>query len=114
MAAVFYAWRLLNPEEVKQQFSKLYTFLWNKWYFDELYGGIFVRSAKAFGALLWKRGDGDIIDGSLNGIAMGIVPFFTRRHGRRVVRYEKADGSVVHAGFDLTSPHDVKSPREKV
>ncbi len=42
------------------------------------------------------------------------VPFFSRRHGRRVVRYEKADGSVVHAGFDLTSPHDVKSPKEKV
>lgn len=43
-----------------------------------------------------------------------VIPFFTRRHGRRVVRYEKADGTVVHAGFDLPGPHDVTSPREKV
>jgi NADH-quinone oxidoreductase subunit L len=31
---------------------------------------------------LWKRGDGNVIDGSLNGVAMGIVPFFTRLAGR--------------------------------
>ena len=28
------------------------------------------------------RGDGSTIDGTLNGIAMGIVPFFTRLAGR--------------------------------
>jgi NADH-quinone oxidoreductase subunit L len=43
---------------------------------------LFVRSAKALGNLLWKRGDGDIIDGTLNGVALGIVPFFTRLAGR--------------------------------
>ena len=28
------------------------------------------------------RGDGDVIDGTLNGVALGAVPFFTRMAGR--------------------------------
>ncbi len=43
LATVFYAWRLVNPEEVTQQFSPLYNFLWHKWYFDELYNALFVQ-----------------------------------------------------------------------
>ena len=43
---------------------------------------IFVGPTKAIGRFLWKRGDGNVIDGSLNGVAMGIVPFFTRLAGR--------------------------------
>ncbi|MCQ0990029.1 NADH-quinone oxidoreductase subunit L [Jiella marina] len=41
----------------------LYTFLLNKWYFDELYEFIFVRPAQAIGRFLWKTGDGKVIDG---------------------------------------------------
>ena len=41
-----------------------------------------MQPAKALGRLLWKRGDGDVIDGGLNWLAMGIIPFFTRRAGR--------------------------------
>ena len=43
---------------------------------------LFVRSAKWLGNFLWKRGDGDVIDGTLNGVAMGIIPYFTRLAGR--------------------------------
>ena len=60
----------------------LYRFLLNKWYFDEIYDFLFVRPAKWLGTLLWKGGDGEAIDGTLNGIAMGIVPWFTRLAGR--------------------------------
>jgi NADH-quinone oxidoreductase subunit L len=56
----------------------LHGFLLNKWYFDELYELIFVRPAKGLGRALWKRGDGDVIDGTVNGVAMGIVPTATR------------------------------------
>ena len=38
-------------------------FLLNKWYFDELYDLIFVRPAQWIGRLLWKGGDGRVIDG---------------------------------------------------
>ncbi|MEM7470847.1 MAG: NADH-quinone oxidoreductase subunit L [Pseudomonadota bacterium] len=60
----------------------LYNFLLNKWYFDEVYDFLFVRPAKWLGGFLWKRGDGNVIDGSINGIAMGVVPFFTKLAGR--------------------------------
>ncbi len=41
----------------------VWRFLYNKWYFDELYDAIFVRGAKALGDLFWKGGDKAIIDG---------------------------------------------------
>jgi len=37
-------------------------FLYNKWYFDELYDTVFVRGSW-IGRLLWKCGDERIIDG---------------------------------------------------
>ena len=60
----------------------LYEFLLNKWYFDEIYKFVFVQPAKAIGRFLWKQGDGRVIDGGLNGLAMGIIPFFTRLAGK--------------------------------
>lgn len=42
-AYVFYGARLLDPAEVRQQFSSLHTFLVEKWWFDELYDVMFVR-----------------------------------------------------------------------
>jgi len=41
----------------------VYEFLLNKWYFDELYDHIFVKSALWLGRQLWKQGDGAVIDG---------------------------------------------------
>jgi NADH-quinone oxidoreductase subunit L len=41
----------------------LWSFLYNKWYFDEIYDFVFVRGAKALGDLFWKGGDQKIIDG---------------------------------------------------
>ncbi len=70
------------PAKLAANQRPLYLFLLNKWYFDEIYDFLFVRSAKALGRFLWKRGDGDVIDGSINGVALGIVPFFTRLAGR--------------------------------
>jgi len=70
------------PAKLAANQRPLYEFLLNKWYFDEIYNAIFVNPARWMAATLWKRGDGSIIDGGINGIAMGIVPFFTRMAGR--------------------------------
>ncbi len=51
------------PEATARAFKPLYLFLLNKWYFDELYERIFVRPAMWLGRVLWKTGDGKIIDG---------------------------------------------------
>jgi NADH-quinone oxidoreductase subunit L len=43
LATVFYGLRLLDPGEARRAFAPVYTFLRNKWYFDELYDFLFVR-----------------------------------------------------------------------
>ncbi len=78
----FYIWNPEMPKRVAETQRPLYLFLLNKWYFDEIYDFLIVRPARALGRILWKRGDGNVIDGSINGIAMGIVPFFTKLAGR--------------------------------
>ena len=40
----------------------IYLFLKNKWYFDELYEVLFVRSSKFLGKYFWKKIDGLVID----------------------------------------------------
>ncbi|CUH85613.1 NADH-quinone oxidoreductase subunit L [Thalassovita mediterranea] len=82
VALWFYIWNPSMPARVAAANRPLYLFLLNKWYFDEIYDAIFVKPAQALGRFLWKRGDGTVIDGFLNGVAMGIVPFFTRLAGK--------------------------------
>jgi len=82
VAWLFYIRDPSLPRRLAAQQRPLYLFLLNKWYFDELYDVIFVRPAKWLGGFLWKKGDGNVIDGSINGVAMGIIPFFTRLAGR--------------------------------
>ena len=70
------------PAKLAAQQRPLYLFLLNKWYFDEIYDFLLVNPAKWLGRFLWKKGDMGTIDGFLNGVAMGIVPFFTRLAGK--------------------------------
>jgi len=63
VAWYFYIRRPDIPVELARTQEPLYNFLLNKWYFDELYDLIFVRPAKWLGYLLWKGGDGWLIDG---------------------------------------------------
>jgi NADH-quinone oxidoreductase subunit L len=57
------------PAATAKAFRPLYLFFLNKWYIDELYDWLFVRPAFAIGRLLWKGGDGAIIDGTIDGTA---------------------------------------------
>ncbi|MDU8910565.1 NADH-quinone oxidoreductase subunit L [Aestuariicoccus sp. MJ-SS9] len=82
VAYLFYIVNPALPKRLAEAQRPLYLFLLNKWYFDEIYDFVFVKPARALGRLLWKRGDGAVIDGSINGVAMGIIPFFTRLAGR--------------------------------
>jgi len=63
LAYLYYMLAPWLPAATARVFRPLYLFLLNKWYFDELYDAIFVRPTMALGRLLWKRGDGTIIDG---------------------------------------------------
>ncbi|MBW6507157.1 MAG: NADH-quinone oxidoreductase subunit L [Rhodobacteraceae bacterium] len=81
-AWVFYIVAPATPRKLAELQPVLYRFLLNKWYFDEIYDWLFVNPAKAIGRFLWKRGDGSVIDGLVNGVAMGLIPRLTRLAGR--------------------------------
>ncbi|SFP70094.1 NADH-quinone oxidoreductase subunit L [Tranquillimonas alkanivorans] len=83
------------PAKLAENQRPIYLFLLNKWYFDELYDVIFVRPARSVGRFLWRRGDGGVIDGGINGLAMGIVPYFTRLAARA------QSGYVFHYAFAM-------------
>jgi len=63
VAYQFYIRRPDLPAALARDHSVLYRFLLNKWYFDEIYDFLFVRPALWLGRLLWKGGDGFVIDG---------------------------------------------------
>ena len=50
------------PAAFVEQFSVLHRFVYNKWYFDELYDYLFVKPAFWLGRQFWKIGDMGIID----------------------------------------------------
>ncbi len=69
------------PAAFVAQFRQLHAFLYNKWYFDELYDFLFVRPAFWLGRVFWKWGDIGLIDRfGPNGAAWAVV------QGTRVAR----------------------------
>ena len=83
------------PVRLATRFRALYLFLLNKWYFDELYDRLFVRTAFSLGEGLWKGGDGMIIDGfGPDGISAA-----TRELAREASRLQT--GYVYHYAFAM-------------
>ncbi|UIP05691.1 NADH-quinone oxidoreductase subunit L [Erythrobacter sp. SDW2] len=50
------------PAKVAEQLGPVYKFLYNKWYFDELYNELFVKPAFWLGRKFWKIVDIGVID----------------------------------------------------
>jgi NADH-quinone oxidoreductase subunit L len=69
LAYVMYIANPLLPVRLSQMFGPIYRFVFNKWYFDELYDFILVRPAIRLARLCWQVGDVTIIDGVPNGLA---------------------------------------------
>ena len=62
------------PAAFVEQFGVLHQFVYNKWYFDELYHFLFVRPAFWLGRQLWQLGDIGLIDRfGPNGAAWAVV-----------------------------------------
>jgi NADH-quinone oxidoreductase subunit L len=62
----------LDPAEAREQFPGVHRFLWNKWYFDELYSVILVRPALAVAG--WCRFfDTRVIDGFVDFLGRSTV-----------------------------------------
>jgi NADH-quinone oxidoreductase subunit L len=90
MAVVFYWVRALDPAEVAHQFSGVYNFLRNKWYFDELYDVVFVRPALAV-ARFCRSFDSRVLDFLIDGTAQ-LTVWWSRMDGWFDFRF--VDGAV--------------------
>ncbi|WP_029008463.1 NADH-quinone oxidoreductase subunit L [Azospirillum halopraeferens] len=83
------------PGAIVRTLSGAHRFIYNKWYFDELYDWAFVRPARALGYGLWKSGDGAVIDGvGPDGVAAA-----TRDMAARAARLQS--GYVYHYAFAM-------------
>ncbi|WP_183228412.1 NADH-quinone oxidoreductase subunit L [Bartonella callosciuri] len=83
------------PKKLAGAMPGVYRFLYQKWYFDQLYHFLFVRSVFRVSFFLWKVGDGKIIDGlGPNAIAARVVDITNR-----VVRMQT--GYLYHYAFAM-------------
>ncbi|MAG90897.1 MAG: NADH-quinone oxidoreductase subunit L [Rhodobacteraceae bacterium] len=95
LAFYFYLLKPDLPKMLSSKFSGIYQFLLNKWYFDELYDLLFVRSAFRFGHALWKKGDGAVIDG----LGPDGISSMVRRLSGQAVRLQS--GFLYHYAFAM-------------
>ncbi len=62
MAFLMYFKESKLPAKLAETFPKLYTFLLNKWYWDEMYDVTIVRPVRALGTFFWQKCDLAVID----------------------------------------------------
>ena len=95
LAYLLYMFRPAWPGVLARLLRPIYLFVFNKWYFDELYDWLFVRPAHRLGRGLWLDGDGSLIDGlGPDGIAET-----ARNLARRVSTFQT--GYVYHYAFAM-------------
>jgi NADH-quinone oxidoreductase subunit L len=91
LAVIFYLWKPGASKAMAK--GPVWAFLYNKWFFDELYDFIFVKGARALGDLFWKVGDKRLIDG-LGPDGVAASSRFLSRNVRKV-----QTGFVYHYSF---------------
>jgi NADH-quinone oxidoreductase subunit L len=74
LGIIVYGFRPSIAAALQRTFEPLYTFLKNKWYFDELYNAMIVQPSQTLSRFLWQMGDTKIIDGyGPNGFAARVL-----------------------------------------
>lgn len=94
-AYLMYVKGSISPVKMAQRFKPIYTFLYNKWYFDELYMATIINPTYWLMEVLFKF-DQLIIDGMVNG-AGKLTLFFSWAH-ERFDTYV-VDGAVNGSGY---------------
>ena len=95
LALYMYVLRTDIPGKLAAANPVLYRFLLNKWYFDEIYDFLIVKPSMWLGRMLWKKGDGLVIDGmGPDGISARVVDVTNR-----VVRLQT--GYLYHYAFTM-------------
>jgi NADH-quinone oxidoreductase subunit L len=74
LAAAFFWWGVLNPDDVRRQFAPVYSLLVNKWWFDELYEFLFVQPTFVISQMIAGI-DRRLIDWLLDSTAYAVIWF---------------------------------------
>ncbi|OIO67945.1 MAG: NADH-quinone oxidoreductase subunit L [Zetaproteobacteria bacterium CG12_big_fil_rev_8_21_14_0_65_55_1124] len=84
------------PGKLATAAKPVYTFLLNKWYWDELYERILMRPAQCLGNILWQKGDLGMIDKGIihGGVVGGVLAGMTRMRDAQT-------GYVYHYAFAM-------------
>lgn len=79
LALLFYGPWNKAPGFFTKAFGPLYTLVYNKYFFDEIYDALFVKNAQRLGRFFFERGDNKTIDGlGPDGIA-AVSKFFAQQ-----------------------------------
>ena len=95
LAYQMYYKRAIDPVKMGARFKPVYTFIYNKWYFDELYMGTVIKFAYWFMEVLYRFDQG-VIDWFVNFV--GRFGMFNSRVWQTFDVYV-VDGAVNGAGF---------------
>jgi NADH:ubiquinone oxidoreductase subunit 5 (subunit L)/multisubunit Na+/H+ antiporter MnhA subunit len=95
LATFMYGVNYLDPGEVRSRFPRIYTFLRNKWYFDELYEVLFVKPAHYIGKFIVLI-DQNVIDGFIHSLVK--VTKWISRQWDRFADQLAIDGSINWVG----------------
>jgi NADH-quinone oxidoreductase subunit L len=72
LAYLMYYRGAISPERMAERFKPVYTFLYNKWYFDELYNAIIIQPILKLSSFMWTF-DARVIDGLVNLVGWATV-----------------------------------------
>ena len=78
LAYVVYMRKAISTDALAEKYSGVYQFLLNKWYVDEFFMAAVVNPMKDISMFLWKFVDVKVIDGTVNGIGLGVVGMSAR------------------------------------
>jgi NADH-quinone oxidoreductase subunit L len=78
-ACFFYLWNAGLGARIAAAGGPIHGFLYNKWFFDEIYDFVFVKGARALGDFFWKWGDQKTIDGLGPDGVSASTRFFSRQ-----------------------------------
>jgi NADH-quinone oxidoreductase subunit L len=84
LACCIYWWRLIDPAEVRNMFAPIYSFLRNKWWFDEIYDVLFVQPTLLLGRII-AGFDRRVIDWLIDNAA-GLTRWFSGGFDRWIDR----------------------------
>jgi len=72
LAYLIYYKKTISAEKIGSTFRPIYTLLFNKYYFDEIYQKLIIDPIMAFARFMWTF-DARVIDGAVNGTAWATI-----------------------------------------